>query len=149
MPKAKPPAAQASASVDDVEAAFYEALQKGDIEKLMACWADEDEIVCIHPGGARALGAQAVRASFETVFAQGTVRAFPTRVRTVETLSSTMHSLIERIELQAGGGKREAYVIATNVFHKTAQGWRLVAHHASPGTAKEVQEANDAPTVLH
>jgi ketosteroid isomerase-like protein len=46
-------------------------------------------------------------------------------------------------------GPREAYVIATNVYHKTAQGWRMVAHHASPGTAREMQELAEAPMVLH
>jgi ketosteroid isomerase-like protein len=40
-------------------------------------------------------------------------------------------------------------VIATNVFIKTAQGWRLVAHHASPGSPKELQEVTEAPSVLH
>ena len=48
---------------DEIEATFYEALQSGDIEKLMACWADEDDIVCIHPGGPRLVGAGAIRAA--------------------------------------------------------------------------------------
>jgi hypothetical protein len=30
-------------NADDTEAAFYEAPQSGDIDKLMACWADEDD----------------------------------------------------------------------------------------------------------
>jgi hypothetical protein len=40
-------------------------------------------------------------------------------------------------------------VIATNVYHKTAQGWRMVAHHASPGTANDIQEVAGPPQVLH
>jgi ketosteroid isomerase-like protein len=40
-------------------------------------------------------------------------------------------------------------VIATNVYAKTAQGWRMVAHHASPGTPREMQELSDAPAVFH
>ena len=32
---------------DDTEAAFYDALQLGDIDKLMACWANEEDIVCV------------------------------------------------------------------------------------------------------
>jgi ketosteroid isomerase-like protein len=51
-------------SPDDVEAAFYEALQKGDIDALMALWADDDEVVCVHPGGGgRLVGPAAIRAS--------------------------------------------------------------------------------------
>jgi ketosteroid isomerase-like protein len=45
-------------------------------------------------------------------------------------------------------GPAQAYVLATNVYLKTAQGWRMVAHHASPGTAQEVP-LSDSPTVLH
>jgi hypothetical protein len=46
-------------------------------------------------------------------------------------------------------GPTNAWVIATNVYHRTAQGWRLVAHHASPGTTSDIQEVSDAPAILH
>ena len=47
MPKTPLRAAAAiGGTADDVEAAFYEALQRGDIDALMACWADEDEVFC-------------------------------------------------------------------------------------------------------
>ena len=77
MRKTKLQAANLEGDADDVEAAFYDALQTADIEKLMACWADEDEIVCIHPGGARAVGAVAIRSSFEAMFRNGSIRAWP------------------------------------------------------------------------
>ena len=32
------------ASPDDIEQQFYEALQRGDIERLMAVWSDDEEI---------------------------------------------------------------------------------------------------------
>lgn len=149
MPSAKHHAATVGGSADDVEAAFYEALQAGDIEKLMACWADEDEIVCVHPGGPRMVGAGAIRAAFESMFANGSIRATPDRVRKIESLASAVHNVLERIELMTPEGPRQAYVIATNVYHKTAQGWRMVAHHASPGTPREMQEVSEAPQVLH
>lgn len=149
MPSAKHHAATVGGSADDVEAAFYEALQAGDIEKLMACWADEDEIVCVHPGGPRMVGAGAIRAAFESMFSNGSIRATPDRVRKIESLASAVHNVLERIELMTPEGPRQAYVIATNVYHKTAQGWRMVAHHASPGTPREMQEVSEAPQVLH
>ena len=55
----------------------------------------------------------------------------------------------ERIELHGEGGTRTGFVVATNVYIKTAQGWRMVAHHASPGTAQETPEIVEAPSVLH
>ena len=133
---------------DDTEAAFYDALQLGDIDKLMACWADEEDIVCVHPGGGRQVGVQAIRSAFAALFAHGTVRAHIEHIRRVETLGASVHSVLERIEVMTDDGPAHARVIATNVYLKTPQGWRLVAHHASPGTMQE-QAANDIPSVLH
>lgn len=136
-------------SADDAETAFYEALQSGDIEKLMACWADEDDIVCVHPGGPRLLGAGAIRAAFDAMFANGSIQARADKVRIVESMGASVHSVLERIEVLTPEGPRHAYVIATNVYQKTAQGWRMVAHHASPGTQREMLEISDNPQVLH
>ena len=149
MPKVKSQAAVVGGSADDVEAAFYEALQTADIERLMACWADDDEIVCVHPGGPRVVGIGAIRATFDAIFANGSIRAWPEQVRKVDSLASVVHNVLERVEVMTDTGPAQAYVLATNVYHKTAQGWRMVAHHASPGSQTEAQEINDSPQVLH
>ena len=99
MPKTKNQAAIVGGSADEIEAAFYEALQKGDIEKLMACWADEDEVVCVHPGGPRVVGTLAIRAAFDAMFSNGSIRAVPQQVRKVESLTSVVHNVLERIEV--------------------------------------------------
>lgn len=146
----KPKAHLASTgNADDTEAAFYDALQQGDIEKLMACWGDEDEMVCVHPGGARLVGPAAIRAAFDAMFANGTLRVQPLKVRKVQTLASSVHSVLERVELLTDEGPRHAYVLATNVYFLTAQGWRMVAHHASPGSLQEMPEMSESPVVLH
>jgi ketosteroid isomerase-like protein len=149
MRKTKLQAANLEGNADDIEAAFYDALQNGDIDKLMACWADEDEIVCIHPGGPRIVGAVAIRATFEAMFSNGSIRAWPQRVRKTQGAGSAVHNVLERVEVVATEGPTMAWVIATNVYHKTAQGWRLVAHHASPGTTSEIQEVSAGGQVLH
>ena len=136
-------------AADDTEAAFYWALQHADIDKLMACWSDEDEIVCVHPGGARLVGLPAIRSTFEAMFANGAIRALPEKVRKVDSLAASVHSVLERIEVLTKEGPRHAWVIATNVYLKTGQGWRMVAHHASPGTPDELHEVSDTPTILH
>ncbi|MDB5894699.1 MAG: hypothetical protein JWQ88_2230, partial [Rhodoferax sp.] len=114
----------------------------------MACWADEDDILCVHPGGARLMGPAAIRGAFDAMFANGRIRAWPERLRKIESMGSSVHSLVERVELLTQEGPREAFVTATNVYHKTAQGWRLVAHHASAGAAHETKEFH-ASQVLH
>ena len=148
MPKHQPVAAH-TLNPDEVEAAFYEALRTGDIEKLMACWADEDEIVCVHPGGPRLVGASQIRSSFETLFANGTIQAWPERLHAVQSLGACMHSLVERLDILSAEGPLQAYVIATNVYHRGPQGWRMVVHHASPGSAAQAQTRPMSSTVLH
>ena len=147
--KTKLRAAAVGGTADDVETAFYEALQRGDIDALMACWADDDEVFCVHPGGPRLVGATAIRAAFEQMFANGSSHARPARVRKVESRASAVHNVLERVEVLTAQGPHHAFVLATNVYHKTAQGWHLVAHHASPGSAHEPDDDNDARQTLH
>lgn len=149
MPKARLQAAAVGGSADDTELAFYEALQAGDLDRLMACWADEDEIVCVHPGGRRLVGAAAIRAGFESLLASGGLPVRPERVHRVRALASAVHSVIERIDVMTDEGPAQAHVIACNVYHRYAQGWRMVAHHASPGTADEPIEDAATSKVLH
>ena len=149
MPRPKAQTAALMASVDDVEAQFYEALQRGDIERLMAIWSDDDEIVCVHPGGPRVVGPGAIRATFEAIFANGPIPVRAEKLKRVESAGCAVHNLIERVDIKTNEGQQTAWVIATNVYLKTAQGWRLVAHHASPGSSREMPEIVDAPSTLH
>lgn len=135
-------------AADDTEHAFYEALQHADIERLMACWADEDDIVCVHPGGPRLVGHQAIRAAFEAMFANGAVQAVPEKVMRFDAGHCSLHSVIERVSVLTDDGPQHAFVVATNVYAKTAQGWRMVAHHASPGLRTEPPDIASRP-VLH
>ncbi len=149
MPHPKAKTAALMASVDDVETQFYEALQRADIERLMAVWSDDDEIVCVHPGGPRVVGPGAIRATFEAIFANGAIPVRPERLKRVESAGCAVHNLLERVDIKTTEGVQTAWVIATNVYLKTAQGWRLVVHHASPGSSREMPEIVDAPSTLH
>lgn len=148
MRRPKPPAPPVG-SADDVEVEFYEALQRGDIERLMALWSDDDEISCVHPGGPRLVGAVAIRASFDAMFANGAIDSRPEKVRRLEAHSTAVHSVLERVRVLGAEGEHFAWVVATNVYVKATQGWRLVAHHASPGTVSEVQDIAETASILH
>jgi uncharacterized protein (TIGR02246 family) len=149
MPTPRPQAAHLLASPDDVETQFYEALREADIQKLMAVWSDDDDIVCVHPGGPRTVGARAIRRSFEAIFERGGIPVQPEQVRRTRSLDAAVHNVVETVAIHSAEGTQRAYVVATNVYLKTALGWRMVAHHASPGSATEPQEPVDAPTTLH
>lgn len=150
MPRAKPISPPAPPQTpDDIEQQFYEALQHADIEALMAVWSDDDDVVCVHPGGGRVVGPAAIRATFEQIFANGPIAAHPEKVRRLQTLSCAVHSVLERIDVMTPRGQQAGWVVATNVYVKTAEGWRLAAHHASPGTESEVRELVEAASTLH
>lgn len=137
------------ASPDEIEQQFYEALQRGDIDRLMAVWSDDEEISCVHPGGPRVVGAAAIRSAFEAIFANGAVNAQPEKVRRLQTHACAVHSVLEHIQIMTTEGPQSAWVVATNVYVFGAQGWRLVSHHASPGSPRELQEIVESAAVLH
>ena len=137
------------ASADDMEQQFYEALQQGDIDRLMAVWADDHDICCVHPGGPRVVGPAAIRASFDAMFSNGVIHAEPEKLRRVQTHSTAVHSLLERVRVMTAEGPQTAWVIATNVYIKTGLGWRMVTHHASPGSVGEMQEMVETGSLLH
>lgn len=148
MPRIKP-VPMTFGSADEIEQQFYDALQSADIERLMAVWSDDDDIACVHPGGARLVGAAAIRASFEAMLAQGGLDITLQHIRSVETHSSAVHSVVECLRVKTPDGMHEAFVVATNVYLHTAQGWRLVAHHASPSAPRDEGDIVEAPSTLH
>lgn len=149
-PRPKAQTAALMASPEDTEQQFYEALQTADLERLMGVWAEEDEVSCVHPGGPRMVGLGAIRMAFAGVFSQGAINVHPERVRRLQTHDTAVHQVLERIQISSVPGQpQSAWVIATNVYLKTAMGWRMVVHHASPGTAHDVQEVVEEPAILH
>ena len=57
----------------DAALAFYHAFEARDLDAMMATWADDEEIVCVHPGGPRLVGFDAIRNAWEQLFS-GDVR---------------------------------------------------------------------------
>ncbi len=145
----KPLQAALMATPDDTEAQFYEALQSADIERLMSVWADDEDIACVHPGGPRLVGSHAIRAGFDALFASGSVDARCAQVRRITLGNTAVHHVLEEVRVATEQGPRSGYVLTTNIYLKTPLGWRLLVHHASPGTPAELQEFTEASATLH
>ncbi|HZV55450.1 MAG TPA: nuclear transport factor 2 family protein [Rhodocyclaceae bacterium] len=130
----------------DAEAAFYDAIERGNLDMLMTVWAEDEEIVCVHPGGPRLTGYANIRETWRRIF-EGGVR-FRIRLSgstSVQTPFSAVHTVIEHISVRDDESQR-APVVATNVFVRSALGWRLILHHASPAPPEAI---NETPKVLH
>jgi ketosteroid isomerase-like protein len=139
----------AADSPDEVEQQFYEALRCAQIDALMSIWADEDDTLCVHPGGPRLVGGAAIRASFEAVFANGGLPIRAEQIHRMHTATAAVHSVLEHLEVPSDEGAQSAWVVATNIYVLTAQGWRLLAHHASPADPHDVSVHHAGTTVLH
>lgn len=133
----------------DAEAAFYEAFTKCDLDAMMAVWADEDEIYCVHPNGARISGVAQVRESWRQIFASGETLRFQLREQQyLNGMMLAVHSVYEHVAV-AGEGRSRIPVIVTNIYLRTERGWRMVVHHASPAPATAEAEPRRAIKTLH
>lgn len=133
-------------TAEGAEAAFYDAISHADIEALMALWADEEEIVCIHPGAPRLVGYASIRASWEAIFERSGVHIRPLQLHVTHNLMSSVHSVVEEIH-RVENNKQDVHILATNVYLKTPLGWRIVLHHASLAPGKSQVEATSNATL--
>jgi ketosteroid isomerase-like protein len=131
----------------DAEAAFYDALEQGDLEAVMAVWAEDEEIVCVHPGGPRLVGYATIREAWRRLFAGGNrLQIRPSRQSLVQNPFTSIHSVLEQLSAEDPNRPR-AMVVATNIYVRGALGWRLVLHHAS--TAPPDLAESPVPKTLH
>lgn len=114
----------------DAERAFYRAFVDRDLTAMRAVWIDGPAAACVHPGGGLLLGIDAIMASWRDIFS-GT-SAPRIRVTPVQTRidSDTAFHIVEE-QIESADQDRAATVIATNLYERVEQGWRMRLHHAS------------------
>ena len=116
----------------DAEAAFYEALERADLEAMMSVWAEDEEIVCIHPGGPRLVGYASIREAWRRMFDGGArLQVRLSQPTIVQGPLATATTVMEHISVRDDESVRPP-LVATNVYVRGALGWRMVLHHASP-----------------
>ena len=121
-------------TAEAVEEAFYDAMQRADLEAMMALWADDDEVMCVHPGHQRLIGLDAIR-----------VRTDEVRAPTGAMLA--VHNLVEHVVVAGREGQEIVACVATNVYVKHPGGWRILLHHSGLGSGEPPTVASG--TVLH
>jgi uncharacterized protein (TIGR02246 family) len=139
-------------TAQDAETAFYEALERCDLEGMMAVWAEDEEIVCVHPAGARLTGQDQVRESWAKMFAAGPrARLVIEQQVAISGMMLAVHSVYERFTIpQAKPEQQPVPIVATNVYLRTAAGWRMIVHHASPAPAQPQPAPRETgPKILH
>lgn len=135
-------------TAQDAENAFYEALERADLEAMMAVWAEDEEIICVHPTGPRLSGPDQIRESWARVFSAGPrARVHITNQVAMSGMMLAVHSVHENFTLEGArqADARPLPVVATNVYLRTAAGWRMIVHHASPAPAEKPAAAPEPP----
>ena len=146
-------------TAQDAENAFYEALERCDLDGMMAVWAEDDDIVCVHPAGPRLTGQDQIRESWARIFSAGPrARVHITNQVAISGMMLAVHSVHENFTIQGqaqgqamGDAVRPLPIVATNVYLRTAAGWRMIVHHASPAPAEKQPAPPRAtpPKILH
>ena len=133
------------ATPQEAETAFYDAFERADIEAMMAVWANDENVVCIHPGGTRLQGLQAIKKSWQRIFFNETRLKFilTDNHRTQDALIA-VHLVKENIEVES---VLQGVMLVTNIYHFIDGSWRLVLHHASPEPRR--QKSTEKLHILH
>lgn len=123
--------------VTAVNSAFYTAIESGDVAEIEALWDGADDVSCVHPGWPPVRGRSRVLRSWAVIMANTAyIQFFATGAEVAIVgdvgIVTCEHSLLARTNDAEGGLGETARVVATNVFRRGDDGWRLWAHHASP-----------------
>lgn len=126
--------------------AFYRALEALDLAAMERLWAQDASATCLHPGWPLCAGWNEVRDSWATIFANTTTMRFEIadeRIDVGEALAWVV--CVERIRSTGPvGDVMVGAVIATNVFRRDGDDWKIVHHHGSPHVARQTQAAAHA-----
>ncbi|WP_308312105.1 nuclear transport factor 2 family protein [Streptomyces albipurpureus] len=135
--------------VEEANTTFYETMERGDFQALSELWL-EDEISCIHPGWPVLSGRGEVLRSYALIMANTEyIQFFLTDVKVNVAGDTALVTCTENI--LSGGPAEESgelgplvgqLVVATNVFRRTPEGWRIWSHHGSPVLTESDEEEN-------
>ncbi|MBM7168389.1 nuclear transport factor 2 family protein [Streptomyces sp. G44] len=162
--------------VERANTAFYEALERGDFDKVSELWLDSepdsgtaaptdddiadestddgdgDTISCVHPGWPVLTGRGEVLRSYALIMANTEyIQFFLTDLKVGVFGDTALVTCTENIlsggPPPEGGGELGPLVgqlvVATNVFRRTPDGWKLWSHHASPVLAETDDDESD------
>jgi len=118
--------------VREANARFYRAFETLDIAEMDRVWAHGEHVKCVHPGWPLLSGWDAVRESWAAIF-ENTAEMRFTLSNVVAAAGGDLAwvTCTENILADVQGRVSVTSVLATNLFERTPEGWRMVHHHAS------------------
>ncbi|MFF8610302.1 nuclear transport factor 2 family protein [Streptomyces sp. NPDC015346] len=142
-------------AVEAANTAFYEAMERGDFDEVSELWLDDGAtpISCVHPGWPVLSGRGEVLRSYALIMANTEyIQFFLTDVKVSLAGDVAVVTCTENI-LSGGPAEDGAelgplvgqLVVATNVFRRTFEGWRIWSHHGSPVLTESDEEEDEEP----
>ena len=120
------------ATAHQAELAFYRAFEELDLQRMDQIWLDAADTLCIHPGGELLQGKTAIMQSWAEILGGAEKPAIKIRpIQQLQGLDLAVHLTEESIRPRGRGTGSATRVLATNVYRREQDGWRLVEHHAS------------------
>ncbi|MEU9994243.1 nuclear transport factor 2 family protein [Streptomyces sp. NPDC048370] len=142
-------------AVEAANTAFYEAMELGDFEAVSALWLDDGAtpISCVHPGWPVLSGRGEVLRSYALIMANTEyIQFFLTDVKI--SLGGDVAVVTCTENILSGGPAEDGaelgplvgqLVVATNVFRRTFDGWKIWSHHGSPVLTETDDEEDEEP----
>ncbi len=121
--------------------AFYRAFADRDFGAMEQVWSRQESIACIHPGWSPVIGRERVLASWRAILANPGAPAIACR-RPVAFLRGDSAFVICYEEVNG------AVLVATNLFAREGQAWRMTHHQAGP-TAMPVEDEDREEAAVH
>jgi ketosteroid isomerase-like protein len=120
-------------SPQDAEDAFYDALDEGNLEKLLSVWAKSDDISCLLPMHPMIRSRQAVTDLFTRILSQGHGVSLTARhLGWIHADDIAIHHVEETIQNPPPGTPQPPPFYGTNIYRKDETGWRLIVHQNAP-----------------
>lgn len=128
--------------VEEIRAAnqrFYDAFNTLDIDRMTDVWEPSDRALCVHPGWTPIVGWQTIRESWERIFDNANLMQFSVRYLNIVVQGDFgCVTCVEGVTSVVQGRAANFSTFATNIFARHelpggAVGWKMIAHHASPG----------------
>ena len=125
---------------------FYRAFESLDIKQMDAVWAGQGEIQCGHPGWRILRGRSAVMESWRRIFENTPEIRFLLTDVCIEVCGELAWvTLYENLNSRLEGQRVAATILATNLFRREPEGWRMIHHHGS--SVSQTQPQDQTPTV--
>lgn len=117
----------------EAEDEFYDALEEGDLNRLLSVWADGDDICCLLPMYPLIQGRKGIEDVFSHLFSQGQgVELSVRHLSWIQTDEIAIHQVEETIQKVPPGTLPPPPFYGTNVYRKDNHGWRLIIHQNAP-----------------